>query len=92
MITQIVRDREISKMLREVGNFDYIVDLSQDRAYVKIGVDKLWIAFSDTDRILIVKARLATMFKDGITLLVKKVVEEIENRDNNLLEPNYLAV
>ncbi len=92
MITQVIENREISRMLRESGNFDYVLKLSQHVAYVKIGVDRVWITFSGDDKIFIVRTSLAPNLHSKIYTLVKKVFEEFKNRGVDILEISYLAV
>ncbi len=52
-----LRDRELADLLRVQGNFDYTIELGTERAYVRRGVDRIWVCLTqEQDTVLCIRS------------------------------------
>ncbi len=67
-----LRDRELAKLLRMQGNYDYMFELEGERIYVRKGVDKVWISLSHEQDVVL----YVSLGKRSLKEVVEKIVRE----------------
>ena len=77
MKIRLLEDAELAVLLGQEGNFDDIIEADSGRAYVRYGVDKVWVSLVKKNRrcVYLVEVSSSVIIRKEIRRLVEKLLE-----------------